>query len=78
MVLPLQVRVQTSNGSFGVDDVPTSPARFTHSPLITSIAQNMGSVQGGRLLQLTSGAAAFNTTQPYNNRVSHQLLWQLR
>jgi hypothetical protein len=69
-----QVVVQKANGKLGVDAVPSQPARFTYSPMITTVSSGSsvaaGSVHGGALLQLTSTAAAFNTTHPTQNTVS--------
>jgi hypothetical protein len=68
--LLLQVQVQKANGEFGVDRRPSQPVRFTYSPIITRVDNNVGSVPGGSLLQLSSPAAAFNVTDPSQNTVS--------
>lgn len=69
-----QVIVQKANGELGVHAVPSQPARFAYSPVITAVRSGSnvaaGSVQGGAMLQLTSSAAAFNTTDPGQNTVS--------
>uniref|UniRef100_A0A383WCP6 Fibrocystin-L n=1 Tax=Tetradesmus obliquus TaxID=3088 RepID=A0A383WCP6_TETOB len=69
-----QVVLQKANGELGVDAVPSQPARFVYSPVITAVrsgggAVAAGSMQGGALLQLASSAAAFNTTAIDQNRV---------
>jgi hypothetical protein len=68
-VAVLQVRVQKASGEYGVDSRPFLPARFSYSPIITAVEDNVGSVQGGRLLKLMSPAAAFNTTHTAQNTV---------
>lgn len=76
-----QVVLQKANGELGVDAVPSQPARFVYSPVITAVRSSggavaAGSMQGGALLQLTSSAAAFNTTAIDQNRVSRCKLCQ--
>lgn len=82
--LLLQVQVQKADGDFGVDRRPSQPVRFAYSPIITRVDNNVGSVQGGSLLQLSSPTAAFNVTAPSQNTVSawypsrvraSQLIW---
>lgn len=63
--------MQKANGDFGVDIRAFDTVRFTYSPVITRIEQSVGSVQGGRMLRLTSPAAAFNMTHPSRNMVSY-------
>eukprot|EP00882_Tetradesmus_deserticola_P020224 GHRQ01021804.1.p1 GENE.GHRQ01021804.1~~GHRQ01021804.1.p1 ORF type:complete len:146 (+),score=25.93 GHRQ01021804.1:489-926(+) len=69
-----QIVVQKANGQTGVDGVPSQPARVAYSPVVTAVSSGSnvaaGSVQGGVMLQLTSSAAAFNTTNPGQNKVS--------
>lgn len=69
-----QIVLQKANGELGVDAVPWQPARFVYSPVITAVSSGSnaaaGSIQGGVLLQLTSSAAAFNTTHANQNTVS--------
>lgn len=71
LLLLSQVGVQKASGEYGVDSRPFLPARFAYSPIMTALENNVGSVQGGRLLKLTSPAAAFNATHPAKNRVRH-------
>lgn len=65
-----QVQVQKANGECGVDVLPYQPATFAYSPVVTAVNNSIGSVQGGSLLTLITQAAAFNTTQPTNNKAS--------
>jgi hypothetical protein len=70
-----QIVVQKANGELGVDAVPSQPARFAYSPVITAVSSGSsvaaGSVHGGAMLQLSSSAAAFNTSHPAQNTVSY-------